>query len=210
MLKSSIIVIFAAVCGLGGCATVSVLPGAGVVETSVSVQQSALRDAVAEFTKVSVERHWIAEDRGFMRFARVLAHGESAIIAGEAVEETYSETIGIGQRNAGSIALSLSADVNDASTLLAALSQAAQALLTVDGVERTITTRTDLVSFERTLVQAQKVRRTFAHVLPQIDGADTASVDVAMVKFDRQVDRARQIADRLARDYINRDVQAVS
>jgi chromosomal replication initiation ATPase DnaA len=31
-----------------------------------------------------------------------------------------------------------------------------------------------------------------------------------MAKFDRQVDRARQIADRLAREYTNRDVQAVS
>jgi hypothetical protein len=200
----------AAMCALGGCATVSVIPGASQTQEIVSIEQSALRTSAAEFTKEATERYWIAEDRGFLRFARVLAHGNASVSAGETHQETYAEMIGVGQRNHASIALSLSADVNDASTLLASLSQSAQTFLTVDRSARSVTTRADLVSFERTLVQAQKVRRTFAHILPEIATTDTSSVDAAMAKFDRQVDRARQIADRLAREYTNRDVQAVS
>jgi|GEM_PF-1682377 len=210
MLKTSIFVMIAAVCALGGCATVSVIPGAVSSQEIVSTEQSALRTAAAEFTHEATERHWIPEDRGFMRFARVLAHGNDSVSAGEAHQETYFEMIGVGQRNQASIALSLSADVNDASTLLAALSQSAQTFLAVDRAERSVTTRADLVSFERTLVQAQKVRRTFAHVLPEIESTDTSSVQAAMTKFDRQVDRARLIADQLARKYTNRDAQAVS
>lgn len=210
MLKSGILVMVAAVCALGGCATVSVIPGATQTQEIVSAEQSALRISAAEFTRESTKRHWIAEDRGFMRFARVLAHGNDSVSAGEFHQETYAEMIGVGQRNQVSIALSLSADVNDASTLLAALSKSAQTFLALGRGERSITTRADLVSFERTLVQAQKVRRTFAHVLPEIATADTAAVDAAMAKFDRQIDRARQIADRLAREYAGRDVQVVS
>ena len=210
MLKSGIIVIIAAVCGLSGCATVSVIPGAGPVEKTVSVEQSDLRDAAAEFTREATERHWIAQDRGFLQFARILAHGHDKASLSEAKQDGYAETIGIGQRSSSSIALSLSADVNDASALLSELSHAAQVFLATDRADRNTTSRTDLVSFERTLVQAQKVRRTFTSVLPALGKTDMSSVDAAMEKFDRQVDRASEIADRLAREYINRDAQAVS
>ena len=210
MLKSGIFVMAVAVCALGGCATVSVIPGAAPAEKTISLQQSELRAAAAEFTQEATDRHWIAKEHGVMRFARVLAHGGDALGEGERARETYAEMIGVGHRDAASIALSLSADVNDASALLSALSQTAQSFLASDDPDRMITTRADLVSFERTLVQAQRVRRNFADILPQIDTADTGSVDAAMAKFDRQVDRARGVADRLARDYANRNAQAVS
>ena len=210
MLKSGICVVLAAVLSLGGCATVSVIPGAAPAQEIVSIQQSELRTAASSFSDVAVDRGWIQRDPGLMRFAQVLAHGNDTLSEAEATQVSYAALIGVGEREPDSIVMSLASDVNEASSLMATLSQAALTFLDVDLAERGNTSRADLVSFERTLVQAQKVRRTFADTLFAIGDADTSSVDAAMVKFDRQIDRARLIADRLAREYTSRNVGAVS
>ena len=210
MLKTSICVMIVAGLSLGGCATVSVIPGAAPAEQVVSLQQSSLRTAASNFSEQAIERGWIKRERGFMQFARTLAHGNDSLADDGTAGNSYSGMIGVTERNPDSVVKSLASDVNDASSLLAALSQEAQAFLATEQTARNVTARGDLVSFERTLVQAQTARRTFADVLAQLDTADTAAADAAMTKFDRQIARARLIADRLAREYATRNVGAVS
>ena len=210
MLKSSICVMIVAGLSLGGCATVAVIPGAAPAEQVVSIQQSSLRSAASDFSEQATERGWIKRERGFMQFARTLAHGSNSIADDETAAKSYSELIGVAERDPESVVKSLSSDINDASALLAALSQEAQAFLTTAQTERNVTARGDLVSFERTLVQAQTARRTFSDVLTQLDTADITAADAAMTKLDRQIDRARLIADQLAREYATRNVGAVS
>lgn len=210
MLKLGICVVFAAALSLGGCATVSVIPGAAPTQETVSIQQSALRTAASDFTDEAVDRGWIKQDLGLMQFARVLAHGNDTILETQIPEESYAALIGVGQREADSITMTLASDANDASSLLSAMAQEALTFLSADLTERSVTKRADLVSFERTLVQAQKVRRTFVETLSLVDDADTASTDAAITKLDRQIDRARLIADRMAREYTTRNAGAVS
>lgn len=210
MLKTGMFVIVAAALALGGCATVSVIPGVEPVQEIVSIQQSELRVAAADFSEQATERGWIGRNRGAMEFARVLAHGNDALASEVTEDESYAALLGLGQREHASIVLSMSTDVNDAARLLSAMSQTALAFLAINPTERGAATRADLVSFERTLVQAQKARRTFAETLALIDEAVTTPVDDGIAKFDRQIDRARLIADRLAREYAGRNARAVS
>lgn len=210
MLKTVMFAAIATVMTLGGCATVSVIPGTAPVEQTVSIQQSALRTAASDFTEQAIERGWIKSDRGVMQFARVLAHGSDTLSGEETADRSYAALIGVGQREQSSIVMSLAADANDASSFLSALSHEALTFLTTDRANRNVTTRADLVSFERTLVQAQKARRTFVETLSELDDGDTALVDAAITKYDRQIDRARLLADRLAREYTTRNAGAVS
>ncbi len=210
MLKTGICVMIVAGLSLGGCATVSVIPGAAPAEQTVSLQQSSLRTAASDFSEQAIERGWIKRDGGLIQFAQTLAHGNDALADDETATKSYSELIGVTERAPESVVKSLASDVNDASSLLAALSQEAQAFLATDQGERNVAARGDLVSFERTLVQAQTARRTFGDVLAQLGTTDTTAADAAMTKLDRQIDRARLIADRLAREYANRNVGAVS
>jgi len=145
-----------------------------------------------------------------MQYARILARGNDDVSDSDVAEKSYAAIIGIGERAPESILLSMATDANDAAELLSAMSHEALAFLTTNRAERSATSRADLVSFERTLVQAQKTRRVFVEALELVDAGDTASVDAAIAKFDRQIDRARTVADRLAREYAGRGVGVVS
>jgi len=78
MFKSSLFIVFVVLLSAGGCATVSVIPGASSGEQTVSIQQSALRTAANEFTEQATEQGWIEGlDRTRSRYDAVRPHSGS-------------------------------------------------------------------------------------------------------------------------------------
>jgi len=54
-------------------------------------------------------------------------------------------------------------------------------------------------------VQAQQTRRSFMEAVEIAEMADTSGMKAAFANFDREIDNARQLADKLAAEYASRD-----
>ena len=202
MIPRSVLTALALVLVVPGCATVSVLPTSSTVETSVSVEQSALRTAAISFNETAVSRGWISESRGFFDLAQVLFEGKSDTERGE---HSYASLIGADVRSAKEVEATLITDATDAAQALASVSDVADDFLNNRSDQNVKTAREDLVSFERTLVQAQQTRRSFMEAITIAGLSDTAGMKTAFGNFDREIDTARQLADRLATEYAGRD-----
>lgn len=202
MIKPNLAALAVLAFALPGCATVSVAPGSGAVETTVLNEQSALRDSAKEFQRVAVSRGWISESRGFFDLAKVLVDG------GEPVSDDaqdYAAFIGVGERASDDVLATLSADLGDAAEALSTVSAEAQSFLEASIDASTTDIRADLVSYERALVQAQQSRRSFVEAA-SLAGVESESQLTGLVaQFDAAIDTARDIADLIAADYSSRD-----
>ena len=185
-------------CLLGGCATVSMVPGETTVESGLSHNQSVLRKVSSEYCDAVVEAGWIQASGGLAGLADTLINGR-----GNAVED-YAARIGAGN-NAPALVLSrISADTQSARTGLSSVSNEAIAVLKDSG--DATATRSDVMNYERALVRAQMAYRNFQSALstvasrPDMD-IDTALVDAELADFADTIDEARKTADELADKY---------
>ena len=185
-------------CLLGGCATVSMMPGEATVESGLSHNQSALRKVSAEYSDSASKQGWVEASGGLAGFADMLINGR-----GDAPDD-YATRIGAAT-NAPALVLSrISADSEAARTGLAAVSVEAKAVLNSAAADAA--TRTDVMSYERALVRAQTAYRNFQSALSLVAARDdmdmdTAPVDAELSDFADTIDSARKTADKLADKY---------
>lgn len=192
------VVLSLSLCLLGGCATVSMVPGETTVESGLSHNQSALRKVSAEYADRATEEGWVEASGGLAGFADMLINGR-----GETPDD-YATRIGA-DTNAPAIVLSrISADSEAARTGLASVSVEAKAVL--NSATADAASRTDVMSYERALVRAQTAYRNFQTALGQVSARadmdmDTAPVDAELADFANTIDSARDTADQLADKY---------
>ena len=185
-------------CLLGGCATVSMMPGEATVESGLSHNQSALRKVSAEYSDTATKEGWVEASGGLAGFADMLINGRSD------APDDYATRIGAAT-NAPALVLSrISADSEAARTGLAAVSVEAKAVL--NSAASDAATRTDVMSYERALVRAQTAYRNFQSALSLVAARDdmdmdTAPVDAELSDFADTIDSARKTADKLADKY---------
>ena len=203
MLKKTLFSVLVSTSILAGCATVSVVPDNTTVETRITQEQSALRKSALAFHNEAISRGWIKESRGFIDLARVLVNGEDASPE-EATE--YADLIGTDLRDDESLISTISADTTDAVKFLSSVSTEAGAFLNAELDASTTDIRGDLVSFERTLVQAQQSRRSFVEAAFRAGLDQNADLTGLIERFDVEIDIARDLADRIAAQYSSRDV----
>jgi len=195
----------ALVAALSACTTVSVVPGVSTVETGISSEQSALRDAATQFTEKAKTRGWINPSSGLFNLARVLVDGQDDN-KGKAQAHTYAGFIGAAERDAQAVLATVLTDGKDAEIALSNVSAEASALLAIDLKDRSRTARKDLISYERILVQAGQARRAFADALGQA-GLETNADAIKMLEsLDGEIETARSLAGRLATEYAGRTV----
>lgn len=188
---------------LSACATVSVVPGVSTVETKVSQEQSALRDAATSFTEKASARGWINPSSGLFNLARVLVDGQDAD-KDQADAHTYAGFIGATERDAQAVLATVLTDGKDAKAALTSVSAEASTLLAIDLKDRTRAARKDLISYERVLVQAGQARRAFADALGQA-GLETHADAIKMLEsLDGEIETARGLAGKLATEYAGR------
>jgi hypothetical protein len=185
-------------CLLGGCATVSMMPGEATVESGLSHNQSVLRKVSAEYSDSASAEGWVEASGGLAGFADMLINGRSD------APDDYATRIGAAT-NAPAIVLSrISADSEAARTGLAAVSVEAKAVL--NSAADDAASRTDVMSYERALVRAQTAYRNFQSALSTVAARadmdmDTAPVDAELSDFADTIDAARKTADKLADKY---------
>jgi hypothetical protein len=185
-------------CLLGGCATVSMMPGEATVESGLSHNQSVLRKVSAEYSDSAAAEGWVEASGGLAGFADMLINGRSD------APDDYATRIGAAT-NAPAIVLSrISADSEAARTGLAAVSVEAKAVL--NSAADDAASRTDVMSYERALVRAQTAYRNFQSALSTVAARadmdmDTAPVDAELSDFADTIDAARKTADKLADKY---------
>ena len=192
---------------LGGCATVSMVPGSTVVETKVSGEQTNLRSAAVAFGETAETRGWIAESRSFFDLARVLVDGQKP--ASETAETSYAYLIGAETRDRADVAQTIAVDARDAAAALSLVSSAARDFLSIQLQARDRAARPDLVNFERALVQAQQARRAFVEAVTLADVGSDEALQVELQRFDAEIDVARSIADELSTEYSGREITTV-
>jgi hypothetical protein len=185
-------------CLLGGCATVSMMPGEATVESGLSHNQSVLRKVSAEYSDSAAAEGWVEASGGLAGFADMLINGRSD------APDDYATRIGAAT-NAPAIVLSrISSDSEAARTGLAAVSVEAKAVL--NSAADDAASRTDVMSYERALVRAQTAYRNFQSALSTVAARadmdmDTAPVDAELSDFADTIDAARKTADKLADKY---------
>lgn len=191
--------------GLSGCATVSVVPGEATVETNLSVQQSALRTSSEAFYENAREAGWVEKSSGIVGLARILMHGQDDA---DGTPSDYSDLVGAETDLPAAVFNRVIVDAEAAREGLAGVAEQAIAVLAGELDYG----RSDIVSFERSLVTAQKAHRGFARAADiaatRNDGAPE-TVDAALDRLAVEIDDARDVADRLADRYASID-RAVS
>lgn len=208
MFKRSLVFVCLAVLPVSGCATVSMLPGETEVQIPVSVEQAELRKAATTFNEVAETRGWISSSNGLFDLARILVDGQSA--DDNASSPSYIELIGVHDRPNADIMRTLEADAYDAGRILSMVTSQANIFLDLERSPNQRTARTDLMDFERTLVNAQKVRRTFIQAAASTGVMLAPSTEAAFEKFDKEIDAARIVANRLATEYSARTEELIS
>lgn len=203
MLKCRVLAGFTLAACLAGCTTISVLPGSSTVETTLSAEQSSLRQAATVFNDMATSRGWITTSGGLFGMARVLVDGQDEA---NPRQNSYADLIGAEERNQDEVATTLITDAGDAASALSEVSIEAHAFLEVPRANRDATKRSDLISFERALVQAQQTRRSFVEAASAADLVRNTQVNVAMTRLDMKIDEARLIADQLANEYSGRAI----
>lgn len=192
------VILTVSLCLLGGCATVSMVPGEATVVSGLSHNQSVLRKVSSDYCDAVVDAGWVQSSGGLAGLADTLINGRSDKV------EDYAARIGAG-KNAPSLVLSrISADTQSARSGLASVSTEANAVLTNSG--DATANRTDVMSYERALVRAQMAYRNFQGALSTVAARadmdmDTAPVDAELADFADTIDAARKTADELADKY---------
>lgn len=201
MLKRSLTTSLLFSIALAGCATVSVVPGTTSVQASVTQEQSALRLAASSFGDMATTRGWVKQSKGVMSLAMILVEGQSDDASHS--QQTYATLIGAHLRDADDIEASILADIKDAADGMEFVSTQAENF--ISAAPESQTSRRDLVSFERTLVQAQQARRSFIDAMEIIEGTGSFQLQESLGRLEGEIDKARILANKLAKEYASRD-----
>lgn len=187
-----------AVMSVSACATVSMVPGNAIVETSVTSEQSQLREAAASYNERAMSAHWVEPSKGLLDFAKVLMDG---VGNGGDTARTYSDHIDADEADLTEVYQRIAQDVGAARVGLEAVTNEAVAFIeSADVTEASL--RRDVTSFESVLVTAQKSRRSFIEAISIAESRGDegiASVEIELNAFDQAIDRARETANRLAK-----------
>ena len=192
------VVLTVSLCLLGGCATVSMVPGQATIVSGLSHNQSVLRKVSGEYCDEAVKSGWVQASGGLAGLADTLINGSDSTV------EDYASRIGAA-KNAPSLVLSrISADAQSARSGLANVSDEANVILR--SPESDAASRTDVMSYERALVRAQMAYRNFQSALSTVAARDdmdmdTAPIDAELADFADTIDAARETADGLADKY---------
>ena len=192
------VVLTVSLCLLGGCATVSMVPGQATIVSGLSHNQSVLRKVSGEYCDEAVKSGWVQASGGLAGLADTLINGRKATV------ENYAARIGA-ETNAPSLVLSrISSDAQSARSGLVNVSEEANALL--DSPDSDAASRADVMSYERALVRAQMAYRNFQTALSTVAARDdmdmdTAPIDAELADFADTIDAARETADGLADKY---------
>ncbi|MEO0883919.1 MAG: hypothetical protein AAFY34_14485 [Pseudomonadota bacterium] len=192
-----------AIC-LAGCATVTEFRGETTATVSLTEEQSALREATDQFNETAETRGWVEKSGGLAELASVLMSGREA----ETSEADYVSLIGIGERPTDEVMRTLASDATDAADRLSHMSDMAEAILR-DATDSNIV-RSDLIAYEQAFVNARKCRRSFANAADTAAVMLPASTEMALAAFDSEIDRANDLADRLADEYSGRNAGQIS
>ena len=196
----SVVVSICLMTGLTGCATVSMVPGQASVETNLTSEQSALREASDAYVKKAEAEQWVQASSSWLGIARVLVDGVSG---DDDKPKNYSELIEAETAPTSEVYMRLAADIERARDGLEGVTQEASVFI-ASGAFDEKSLRKDVTSYERVLVTAQKSRRNFAEALGVVanrsaDGAKMA--EGYLEAFDLAIDEARRTADNLAELY---------
>lgn len=184
-----------AVGALSGCATISMVPGQAVIETTLMAEQSELRELSNAYVKTAETSHWVAPNPDLWAFARMLANGSAL----QKTPKTYAERVLSTPNDAAQMRLVIATDINMAQSGLTELIDQAEALLSSDVKDTSL--RTETYSFESALVTAQKARRNFneaAYLLEKTSDGTEAALASHFATFDDVIARAQTTADALA------------
>ena len=175
-------------------------PGTGIVTAEATASQTALRTASDAYCDDTESKGWVAKTGSLFSFARVLMHGNKN--GGTSAAPEYAEQIGAGTLETSIVFTRIARDADTARTGLAAVRREAESLLASNDAD--IANRTDVMSFERALVNAQKSYRSFAEAA-DIATSETsqtpAETDAALTSFVEEIDTSRATADELADRY---------
>jgi hypothetical protein len=183
-------------CLVAGCATVSMTPGEATVEAALSDEQTALRLASDNYCNHAADAGWVNERNGLADLARILMNGKNG---------TYERPLEYGER--------IGADTAEPARLVERItSDAIVARTGLEGVIREAAivrdtgkdiSRSDVTSFERALVRAQRARREFSAALEAVEarGAEAGAAALAIEAFAIEIDRARVLANDLLHRY---------
>jgi len=179
------------------CATVSMVPGQAVVETSATAEQTSLRNICNAYVKQAKAEHWVTPSTGILGLAKVLIDGASDQ---DDARKNYADIIEAETANLTVLHARLLTDIGAARVGLDSVNdEAVGFVVSKTGTKAGL--RKDVVSFEGALVAAQKSRRNFAKAISVVaKRSDTslAEIDASLAAFDASIDNARDIADRLA------------
>lgn len=193
----SVVVLIFGLLVITGCATVSVVSGEASVETSVTPEQSKLRNVSNAYTKRAKSENWVRPSDGLMGLAKVLMDGVSD---NRDAPQTYADII---NTQAGDVAVlyhRIAMDISAARSGLDVVTAEALTFIATTQVSKA-NLRRDVVSFESALVSAQKSRRSFAKAISVVASRSQqglAMTEVELAAFDLAIDRARDMADNLA------------
>ncbi|MEM8616916.1 MAG: hypothetical protein AAGF20_08265 [Pseudomonadota bacterium] len=192
-------VLFAAAIALGlpGCATVSMVPASAVVEANLSEDKTRLRDISDAYIKRCEDAKWVSQSGGLLDFARMLMDGASDQAK---TAERYADFVGADRGQPSEIYLRVSEDIAAADAGLQAVKDEAKLVLS-EATGETRRLRADLMSFEASLVTAQKAHKAFAeaiNIASERGEYGREGANQALEAFSKTIDEARLLADRMA------------
>lgn len=194
-MKAFIISCLLSVGTLSGCATVSMIPGQTIIETSLTTEQSALRAHSDAYVKMAETSRWVPPNPDFWDFARMLATGDAQPNA----PKTYAEHVFEIPYDPAQVGFAIAADIDQAKSGLLELIEQAEIVLADQSKELSL--RADTYSFESALVIAQKARRQFdeaVYLLNKQSASSIAEFTEHFGAFDAVIERAQTTADALA------------
>ena len=179
------------------CATVSMVPGQAVVETSATAEQTSLRNICNAYVKQAKAEHWVTPSTGILGLAKVLIDGASDK---DNTRKNYADIIEAETADVTVLHARFLTDIGAARVGLDAVNAEAISFM-VTSTETKASLRKDVVSFEGALVAAQKSRRNFAKatsVVAKRSDVSLVEIDASLAAFDTTIDSARDIANQLA------------
>lgn len=173
------------------------VPGEASVETGLGGETSPLQTASNTFCEGAEAQGWVSAGNGLAGLASVLMNGGGE---GEREARTYAEQIAAESADPASSVIRIANDAEAARLGLSNVTAEAAAVLADPQGEAS---RSDVTSYERALVRAQRVARAFTDAL-DIVSARTSDVEAAaqaLSRFNAEIDAARRTADDLAARY---------
>lgn len=183
---------------LAGCATVSVVPEAANMETSLTKSQSALRVSSEAFCDLAENEGWAEADRGLAGLAGMLIWGREKTVP---TAGAYAASVGADSRAPVLVLARISADSDAARAGLETVTLQARAVLAAEDSEPA--GRGDVLAYERALVRAQLAYRNFREafqIVSERSDMPVGQVQAKIEQFSLAIDEARRLADRLAEE----------